>query len=112
MKAAGGRLANANIDGEQVLTVHRFLNFRLDGFVHGAYETTMELCEPKAGRFMMRGHWFLSTRQEFVETVFLKLPEVVCAIEVTAAVTAHAEVFNAVREARRAMEAFKLWKRP
>jgi hypothetical protein len=109
---AGGRLANANIDKEQVLTIRRFLNYSLDAYVHGSYETTMELYDPDSVRFMMRGHRFLSTRRAYVEAVFLKLHEVVCAIEYTAAVTAHEEVFNAAREARHAMDASELWKRP
>jgi len=47
-----------------------------------------------------------------VEAVFWKLHQVVVALEVTAAVAAHAEVFNAAREVRRAMDASELWKRP
>lgn len=109
---AGVRLAeNANVDGEQLRTVHRFINMTYDAYVHGAYETTMELCDADTGCFMMRGHLSPSKRQEFVETVFLKLHEVVIALEFTAAVTAHAEIFKAARDARHAMDDSGPWKR-
>ena len=39
-----------------------------------------------------------------LEAVFLKLHKVVIAVEVTAAVTAHAEVFKEARCARRALD--------
>lgn len=82
-----------------------------DAYVHGAYETTMELFNPLDGRFMVGGHPDVSKRREFVEAVFLKLHEVVFALEFTAAVTAHAAVFQAAREARRKMDASEPWKR-
>lgn len=49
-------------------------------------------------------------RDEFVEAVFVKMHQVVVAIEVTAAKTAHAEVFALAREARRTMDATEPWK--
>jgi hypothetical protein len=101
----------ANLDVEQIRTVRRFLNMSFDAYVHGAYETTMELCDPETGRFMMRGHLSPSKRQEFVEAVLLKLHEVVVALEFTAAVTAHAEIFQAARDARHAMDDSEPWKR-
>jgi hypothetical protein len=109
---AGGRLATiANVDGEQLRVVHRFLNMTYDAYVHGAYETTMELCSPLTGRFLTGGHPESSKRAEFVEAVFLKLHEVVVALEFTAAVTAHAAVFRAVRDARHAMDTSDPWRR-
>ena len=104
MKAEARLAENTGVDGEQLRTVHRFINMTYDAYVHGAYETTMELCDPDIGRFMMRGHLSPSKRQEFVEAVFLKLHEVVVALEFTAAVTAHAEIFEAARDARHAMD--------
>ena len=89
---------------------HRFVNMAYDSYVHGACETTMELWNPSTGSFEMRGHPFQEKREEFVEAVFLKMHEVVVAMELTAAVTAHAEVFTLVREARRAMDASEPWK--
>jgi len=91
--------------GERIRTLHPFINMIYDAYVHGAYETTMELCNPRTGGFAMRGHPEASKRQEFVEAVFLKMHEVVCAVELTAAVTAHAEVRKAAREARHAIDA-------
>jgi len=111
MKAEVRLAEGANVDGEQLRDVHRFLNMTYDAYVHGAYETAMELCNPRTGEFMMRGHPDALKREEFVEAVFLKLHEVVLAIEFTAAVTAHAKVFKAAREARHAMDASDPWKR-
>ena len=110
MKAEVRLAENANVDGEQLRTTHRFINMTYDAYVHGAYETTMELCDPDTGRFMMRGHLSSSKRQEFVEAVFLKLHEVVIAVEFTGAVTAHAEIFKAARDARHAMDDCEPWK--
>ncbi|MGH6803329.1 MAG: hypothetical protein ACREC3_08175, partial [Methyloceanibacter sp.] len=46
MKAEVRLAENANVDGEQLRIVHRFLNMTYDAYMHGAYETTMELCDP------------------------------------------------------------------
>jgi hypothetical protein len=70
----------------------------------------MELCNPHTGRFQTGGHPEASKRAEFVETVFLKLHEVLVALELTAAVTAHAAVFEAVRQALRAMDSSDAWR--
>jgi hypothetical protein len=111
MKAEGRLAEGANVDGEQLRVVHRFLNMTYDAYVHGAYETTMELCNPLTGRFLVGGHPDVSKREEFVEAVFLKLHEVVVALEFAAAVTAHAAVFSAARGARHTMEASEPWNR-
>ena len=110
IKEVGRFLAeSANVDSEQSLPVSRFLNMVYDKYVHGAYETTMELCDPDTGRFMMCGHLSPSKRQEFAEAVFLKLHEVVVAIEHTAAVTGQEEIFKAARDARRTMDDSGFW---
>ena len=100
-----------SVDGEQLRTTYPFINMVYDAYVHGAYETTMELCNPSTGVFAMRGHPEASKRQEFVEAVFLKMHEVVLAVELSAAVTAHAEVREVAREARHAMDVSEPWKR-
>lgn len=87
----------ANVDNGESRAVFDFLNMIFDGYVHGAYETTMELYGADNTRFMMRGHPDSAKRQEFVHAVRLKLHEVVCAIELTAAVTAQQEVRQAAR---------------
>ena len=87
------------------------LNMTYDAYVHGAYETTMELCNPNTGVFAMQGHPEASKRQKFVEAVFLKMHEVVVAVKLTAAVTAHAEVFKAAGEALNVMDSSEPWKR-
>lgn len=112
MRAEIRMAAGANVNGEQLRILHRFLNMTYDAYVHGAYETAMELCDPRTGRFMMRGHPSASKRAEFVEAVYHKLHEVVIAIEFTAAVTAHAAVFEAARDARHTMDASEPWKLP
>ena len=110
MKAEVRLAEGTTVDGEQLRRVHQFLNMTYDAYVHGAYETTMELCNPRMGIFAMRGHPNVAKRQEFAEAVFLKMHEVVVAVEVTAAVTAHADVFTAAREARLVMDASEPWK--
>ena len=112
MKAELRMAENTQIDGEQMRIVHRFLNMTYDAYIHGSYETTMELYNPLTGRFMMSGHASISKREEFVEAVLLKLHEVIVALELTAAVTANASIFNAAREARHTMDAIELWKNP
>ena len=107
---AGRPAADANVDGEHLRVLHRFLNMTYDAYVHGAYETTMELCDPLTGRFMTGGHPDASKREGFVDAVALKLHEVIVALEFTAATTAHADVFTAARNARHAMDAADLWR--
>jgi hypothetical protein len=111
MKAAGTSLAsNATIEAEQLRINRRFLNLPYYAYVHGAAETTMELWDAYTGAFMVSGHSNASIREEFIEAVFLKLHEVIVALEYTAAVTSHAEVFAEVREARHTMDALDPWK--
>ncbi len=111
MKAESRMAEGTDVNGEHLRIVHDFLNMTYDAYVHGAYETTMELFDRTTGAFAMHGHPDEGKRQEFLEAVFLKLHEVVVAIELTAAVTAHADVFSEVREARHAMDASEPWKR-
>ena len=109
MKAELRLAQNAGVDGEQLRTVHRFLNMSYDSYVHGAYETSMDLWDPDSGRFQLRGPPAPSMRQTFVEAVFLKLHEVVVAIEFTAAVTAQKDVGAAARGARHALDEANPW---
>lgn len=111
MKAEGRFAEGTEVDGEQLRIVHDFLNMAYDAYVHGAYETTMELLDPTTGLFAMRGHPDEAKREEFVEAVFLKLHEVVVAIELTAAVSGNAGVFSAARETRHTMDASDPWRR-
>lgn len=101
---------NHPIDADMLDRSHRFINMAYDAYVHGAYETTMELWNQRSGAFEMRGHSSQAKRQEFVEAVFLKMHEVVVATELTAAKTAHREVFERARAARRAMDTAEPWK--
>ena len=89
---------------------HRYMNMAYDAYVHGAYETTMELWNQRTGTFDMRGHPSHAKREEFVEAVMLKMHEVVVAIELTAAKTSQAEMFAQTRQARRAMDATDPWR--
>ena len=110
MKAYGALSENQPIDTNLLKRAHRFVKMAYDSYVHGAYETTMELWNPRTRLFEMRGHPSPTKREEFVEAVFLKMYEVVVAVEMTAAVTAHSEVFDQAREARRTMDATEPWK--
>lgn len=101
---------NHPVDPDVLDRTRRFLNMAYDAYVHGAYETTMELWNQRTSVFEMRGHTSHAKREEFVEAVFLKMHEVVVATELTAAKTAHAEVFSQAREARRAMDVSEPWK--
>jgi hypothetical protein len=105
------RLAEGTtVDGERLRTVHQFINMSYDAYVHGAYETAMELFNPRTGVFSMRGHPEPAKCQEFETAVFLKMHEVVVAVILTAAVMAQAEVFKAAREALRLMDCSEPWK--
>ena len=101
---------NQPIDTNLLKRSHRFVKMAYDSYVHGAYETTMELWNPQTRSFEMRGHPSPTKREGFVQAVFLKMHEVVVAVEMTAAVTAHSEVFDQAREARRTMDATEPWK--
>ena len=104
------RLAEgSSVDVAELQRTHQFLNMVYDAYVHGAYETSMELCNLSAGRFEMRGHPSREKRQEFVDAVFLKMHEVVVAVEITAAVMGDAEVFRASRDARHRMDESDPW---
>lgn len=92
------------IDHEETRSLQKFLNRGSDDYVHGAYETTMELYDMREGHFSMRGSRLRWKRQDYIEWIFLKLHEVVSALEITAAVTSHEEVWNATRGARRALD--------
>lgn len=110
MKVHKAVAQNHPVDADRLDQTHRFVNMAYDAYVHGPYETTMELWYPQTGVFEMRGHPSHAKREEFVEAVFLKMHEVVVATELTAAKTSHAHVFEQAREARRAMDATDPWK--
>lgn len=110
MKVHKAVAQNHLVDADRLDQTHRFVNMAYDAYVHGAYETTMELWNPRTGVFEMRGHPSRAKREEFVEAVLLKMHEVVIATELTAAKTSHAHVFEQAREARRAMDAAEPWK--
>ena len=98
------------VDAALLDSSHRFVNMAYDSYVHGACETTMELWNPSTGSFDMRGCPATSKRDEYVEAVFLKMHAVVVTTELTAAMTAHSDVFAQAREARRTMDASDPWK--
>ena len=91
-------------DDERRRELGNYLNSIFDAYVHGAYETTMELYDPGMGHFRMRGFRSQLKQQDHVKLVFAKLHGVVCALEHTAAVTAHEEVWKATGDARRALD--------
>ena len=58
---------DVNLERQRI--VHDFLNMSSDAYVHGAYETTMELFDQATGVFAMGGHPDEAKREEFVEAV-------------------------------------------
>jgi hypothetical protein len=62
-----------------MMKLKRFLNMRGDACVHGAYETTMELYDPRTNRFLLQGHPATEVRQVFKEHAALTLHEVIVA---------------------------------
>ena len=109
MRAQEALAENQPIDTDLLKRSHRFVKMAYDSYVHGAYETTMELWNPRTRSFEMRGHPYQTKREEFVEAVFLKMHEVVVAVELTAAMTANSEVLKQAREARKTMEVTEPW---
>jgi hypothetical protein len=105
------RLAQAaKVDGEELRCVHRFLNLGLDAYVHGAYETTMELWNPEIGRFMAGGNLPPQRKDDYLVMVYLKLHEVVVAVEFTAAVLRDARILMIARQTRHTMDDAWPWK--
>ena len=104
MEAETRMAQRVGIDGDKQRILHEFINSGSDAYVHGAYETTMELYDPGTNRFIMRGDRDQSQHRKYVQWVSLKLHEVVCALELTAAVTAHEEVWKATRHARHTLD--------
>jgi len=109
---AQGRLAEdsfasdkARVWGQEVQKARRFLNMTFDAYVHGASETALELYNPATRRFMVGGDTTTGQRREHADMVYLKLHEVVTALEITASCTAHEAVYSATREARRSLDA-------
>ena len=111
MKVRKVQAESVGKDNAQQLDLnHRFINMSYDAYVHGAYETTMELWSNQRGTFMMRSHSSAAKRDEFIEAVFMKMHEVVVATELTAAAFGNAAVFEQARKARRTMDATGPWR--
>jgi hypothetical protein len=100
-----------SVDGEQLRMLRRFLNMGGDAYVHGSFETAMELYDRSRARFYLGGHPAQAVRRSHQEAVALKLHEVVVAIELTAAVFSDEKVFQEAREARRTMDRSQPWLR-
>ena len=96
-------------NAQQLDLNHRFVNMSYDAYVHGAYETTLELWSDQRGTFMVRSHASVAKHDEFIEAVFMKMPEVVVATELTATALGNAAVFEQARKARRTMNATEPW---
>lgn len=105
------RLAEGtSIKRDDLRTGHEFLNMFYDAYVHGSYETTMDLYNHIEGNFAMNGHPNPNKRKDYVDAVFLKMHEVVISIEQTAALTGQKKVFEEARAARRLMDASDPWR--
>ena len=89
---------------DMILKLARYLNKVYDGFVHGCYESTMQLWSTEEKAFELLGRSDADVKAEFVDATIHKLHEVVAAIEITANMTGCDEVNQAAREARRKMD--------
>jgi hypothetical protein len=67
---------DAGMDGETTRALMRSLNSIVDGYVHGAYSTAMELYHGGRNEFMVRGHEGRAQRREHQIFVAAKLSEV------------------------------------
>jgi hypothetical protein len=79
------RLAKrAGLDGENLISLIKYLNKGFDSYVHGAYETAMELFSGKTHAFMLNGHDSNTARYRAKIVIALKLHEVIIALELIA----------------------------
>ncbi len=82
IKKAHRRLATgAGVSGDELLKISAFLDKGYDSYVHGAYETAMELYSGETHRFMLGGHESERHRCVARTSVAGKLHEVVAALE-------------------------------
>jgi hypothetical protein len=96
------RLAEGKgVDIAAMMSMKRFVNMAYDGYVHGAYETSMELWDNASGEFVMSGH--PARQSAALGAIEGKVPEVVAAIEIAAAVMGVQEVFDSARSIRRTL---------
>ena len=76
------RLAKrSGIDGENLKMLIKYLNKGFDSYVHGAYETAMELFSGKTHAFMLNGHDSDTARYRAKIVIALKLHGVIIALE-------------------------------
>ena len=99
-----------SVNAQQLDLNHRFVNMSYDAYVHGAYETALELWSDQRGTFMVRSHASAAKRDEFIEAVFMKMREVVVAMELTATALGNTAVFEQARKARHTMNATEPWR--
>jgi|GEM_PF-1328187 len=69
-----------NRDPEPLRKALRYLAHMYDKFVHGAYITSMELCDERDNKFMLRGHESPEKREVYKRAVASKLHEAVTAL--------------------------------
>jgi len=82
IEAAHKRLSErAGVSAEEVAKIAAFLNKGYDSYVHGAYQTAMELFTGETDRFMMAGHKSATYHCISKTSVAGKLHEVVVALE-------------------------------
>jgi hypothetical protein len=92
------------IGSDMILKHERFIDKTYDGFVHGYFESTMDLWNPAKRAFEVQGRSDEEVRADYVEATILKSQEVVKAIELTACMTGCNEVFESARSARRHLD--------
>lgn len=89
------RLANARGgDGEHLRNLKRAMDFGFDGYVHGTYDTTMELYHGGLGAFMLHGHESDHVRCLHAVSVSGKLRELILSFSMISEVVRDNQLFD------------------
>jgi hypothetical protein len=92
--------ADAGEDPDEYLMLRRFVNRGLDGYVHGAYLTAMELYNGGSHRFEVAGVTYQERISSAMTFVSGKLHEVITAFELTAMAPGLEHLHAEIRRAR------------
>ena len=106
MQKAHGRLAEgAGFSPDDFAKISAYLNKGYDSYVHGAYETVMELFNGRNWRFMMKGQESRRHQCMIRTSVAGKLYEVLAALEMMAMSRELAALAMKIRQARNDLDA-------
>ena len=100
MKSYARLAADAGENPDEYLMLRRFVNSGLDGYVHGAYLTAMELYDGGSNRFEVTGVTYQARVDSAISLVSGKLHEVIAALELTAMAPGLEHLHAEIRRAR------------